>query len=118
MLGLVLKYLYLIAGMADNMDLFDLCECGELIIGFITAHRFENHEAKYVVYVCPQCLCEFLRESELSIHLRVVESCCHLDAAFFERPLHTPFTQLVKCEQCSFQCVALNKLTEHVRASH
>ena len=103
--------------MAESLDMFDICPCGDLIVGFISQHNYEFHELKSVVYVCPQSACEFVRESELAVHLQVFESSPHLEASAYRTPMIMSFTRLKKCSTCSFQCVRKDKMKGHVATS-
>ena len=102
---------------ADSLDV-DVCECGELVVGPMTAHRFECHEPKFAVFVCPQCGCEFVSERELGVHLHVIENITGFYVSAYKRPLLSSFVKLQRCRLCSFQCEQTRTMNDHVAVEH
>ena len=96
----------------------DVCDCGELIVGPMSVHKYKCHEPKYCTYDCPQCRCEFVTQRELESHMQIVECMPGVDGLLYRRPLLSAFHRLQQCKECSFKCVHTRKMGEHVMAKH
>ena len=111
-------YSTMFIGMAESPEYSTCDRCGERVQGPMERHVYSSHAWKNTVFICPECLTEFVHEGNVASHLRDVEGKDGCDTSSCKRSTTSPFIIIPQCRLCSFKCLSQSKMAEHLRQMH